>query len=118
MIKPRFKDNWNALESLIDSYGSSGINVFVYIAPIRGDVEIPYLPNEYDKFKLELTLLASKKGFNLMNYEDLVPAQFWGLKDSTNIDGSPELDFMHYQYGGHKILSDQIYKDLKLEELK
>ena len=118
MIKPRFKDNWNALESLIDSYVSSGINVFVYIAPIRGDVEIPYLPNEYDKFKLELTLLASKKGFNLMNYEDLVPAQFWGLKDSTNIDGSPELDFMHYQYGGHKILSDQIYKDLKLEELR
>ena len=118
MIKPRFKDNWNALEGLIDSYVSSGINVFVYVAPIRGDVEIPYLSDEYNEFKIELASLALEKGINYMNYEDLVPAQFWGLKDSTNIDGSPELDFMHYQYGGHKILSNQIYKDLKLRKLK
>lgn len=118
MIKPRFEDNWNALEQLIDLYNSSSINVYVYIAPIRGDVEIPYVLNEYDDFKQKLALLASEKDAYFMNYEDLVPAKFWGMKDSTSVSGLPELDFMHYQYDGHKILSNKIYEDLKLGEIK
>ena len=74
--------------------------------------------NEYDDFKQKLALLASEKDAYFMNYEDLVPAKFWGMKDSTSVSGLPELDFMHYQYDGHKILSNKIYEDLKLREIK
>ena len=118
MIKPRFVDNWSALEQLIDSNNASGINVYIYIAPIRGDVEAPYVLSEYNDFKQKISLLASEKKVYFMNYEDLVPAKFWGMKDSTGASGLAELDFMHYQYGGHKILSNKIYKDFELREVE
>lgn len=116
VIRPRYADNWSALEQLIESYSSSAIQVYLYVAPIRDDVEVPYVLDEYEKFKREVESLALRKNVVFKNFEAIVPANFWGEKDSTGIDGVPELDFMHYQYGGHKILSSAVYEMLKLSE--
>jgi len=29
----------------------------------------------------------------------------WGRKDATSANGTPELDFMHFQAGGHRLLA-------------
>jgi len=116
VIRPRYVDNWSALEQLIESYSSSGIQVYLYVAPIRDDVEVPYVLDEYEKFKREVESLALRKNVDFRNFETIVPAEFWGVKDSTALDGGPELDFMHYQYGGHKILSSAVYEMLQLRE--
>lgn len=113
IIRPRYADNWLALEQLIESYGSSDTKIYVYIAPIRDDVEVPYVLDEYEKFKRDVEGLALSKNVVFRNYEDIVPAEFWGLKDATGLDDAPELDFMHYQYGGHKILSSAVHDMLK-----
>ena len=114
IIRPRYADNLSALEQLLETYSSSETKVYVYIAPIRDDVEVPYVLAEYDRFKRDIEELAVAKNAVFKNFEDIVPPKFWGLKDATNTDGIPELDFMHYQYGGHKILSNAVYNILQL----
>lgn len=115
IIRPRYADNWAALEQLIESHGSRGTKVVLYIAPIRDDVEAPYVFEEYEKFKIDVETLAARKKAIFRNYEAIVPAVFWGVKDSTGLANAPELDFMHFQQGGHKILSSAIYDLLVLE---
>ena len=41
--------------------------------------------------------LASQYNIDLLNLENLVPPEDWGLKDSTDISGEAGLDFMHFQ---------------------
>ena len=115
IIWPRYADNWVALEQLIESHSARGTKVVLYIAPIRDDVEMPYVFEEYEKFKLDVETLAARKNAVFRNYEAIVPAMFWGVKDSTGLANTPELDFMHFQQGGHKILSSAVYDLLMLE---
>ena len=49
----------------------------------------------------------------VLDLESIVPSYFWGSKDSTSLDKEQELDFMHFQGGGHKLLADSIYLELK-----
>jgi hypothetical protein len=109
IIKPRFEKNWSALVEILKSASDSGIKVLVYVAPIRNDVDIPYVQQEYEDFKRGLDGLVASYGVSYLNLEDLVPPKFWGMKDSTDVDGAPELDFMHYQYGGHLMLADKLF---------
>lgn len=115
MIKPRFNNNWSALEEIVRITNQKDINLILYIAPIRNDVEIPYLESEYLEFKNKIENLSQKEGFYLKNYENLIPPEHWGLKDSTTVDGEPELDFMHFQEGGHIILAETIFEFLEGE---
>lgn len=115
MIPGRYKDNWAALQELLTVASRSGISVFVYVAPLRSDVEIPYDKTEYAQFKTDLEELASQHGATYSNLESLVPAKFWGRKDATGFGDGPELDFMHFQAGGHKILAarlDELVRDV------
>ena len=113
MIRPRFNNNWLALEEIVRVTNEEKINLFVYVAPIRNDVEIPYLESEYIEFKNRLEDFSGREGFYLQNYENLIAPEYWGLKDSTTVDGNPELDFMHFQEGGHIILSETIFDFLE-----
>lgn len=103
----------SALSSILQSAKKSNIKVILYISPIRSDVDIPYDEKEYKEFKEELLAISKKYNFNLENLEDLVPGKFWGYKDSTSVDGQPELDFMHFNSTGHTILADTLYSITK-----
>jgi hypothetical protein len=108
LIRAQYHDNLTALEAILDSAAKNHINVLVYIPPIRNDVEIPYVTSEYDQFKKDVTVLTAQYGATYANLENLVPAELWGSKDSTTVSGGAELDFMHFQAGGHKLLAAEL----------
>jgi hypothetical protein len=92
----------------------NNIKLMVYIPPIRNDAEQPYIQEEYQRFKRDLEDYSNAYGFSLHNYENIVPAEYWGLKKSTSLgEGKMELDFMHFQGVGHRLLADTIFSNLK-----
>jgi hypothetical protein len=114
MIPMRYKANFDALTYMLDKAKERNTKVLLYVPPIRNDAEIPYDAVEYKKFKMDLELLAKKySNVRFTNVENCVSNQYWGLKDATTIGGKPELDFMHFQYAGHKQLFEKIYPELK-----
>ena len=109
MILPRYEKNWRALEEILKQAKKSNIEVLLYVAPIRNDVDIPYVKEEYENFKNDLKNLSLKHKSNFLNLEDLISAEDWGLKDSTNVTSEAELDYMHFQESAHKELSNALY---------
>ena len=115
VIPGRYLMNMQALNEILITAQEKNIYIFLYIAPIRNDIHIPYDLVEYDNFKEEVRNIASRyNNVAFENLEDLVPAVFWGSKASTSIDVSAdEVDFMHFQAGGHKILAKTILDKLR-----
>lgn len=119
IIPAIYKRNLLFLEKLFIEAKSSEKNILVYIVPIRNDVNIPYDLNEYKKFKKTAFDLTTKYGAVFLNLENLVEGKYWGEKDSTGLSNNNELDFMHFQFQGHKILSNKLSKSIanaKFEE--
>lgn len=108
LILGRYIKNLAALENILSTAAEADIAVVMYVAPIRNDVEIPYLADEYQKFKSDARDLAEKYRAVLANLENLVPKEHWGHKDATSMDGEAELDFMHFQAGGHRLLAAEM----------
>lgn len=114
MILENYNNNLAALVSILDKAKAKNIQVLVYVPPIRHDVEIPYDATEYSNFKNQLMKIAtSDKDFHFVNLENVVPGQYWGVKSSTNNSGEKELDFMHFQYAGHKALAENLIPEIK-----
>lgn len=105
VIRSRYQDNISALEAILASATRQGIAVVLYVAPLRSDVETPYVNSEYKQFKTDVQVLADRFGATFANLEDILPAELWGTKDSTSSGAEQELDFMHFQAGGHKLLA-------------
>ena len=105
MIPQRYQDNFNALKFILSQCKIKDISTIVYIPPIRNDVEVPYDLNEYSVFKKQLEELVKSYNYTIfLNLENIVEGKYWGVKGSTNLNGKPELDFMHFQFEGHKQL--------------
>ena len=113
IIPGRYSINLDALKAVVQSANEQGIKVLLYIPPLRNDVKIPYDLDQYGKFKSEIQLLAQKNGAKFVNLEHLVPAELWGTKASTTLGDEPEIDFMHFQAGGHQLLANALYGELK-----
>lgn len=112
IIPGRYRDNIAALNAILDESRRRDIRVLVYVVPLRGGVKIPYEVKEYAAFKSEVELLAGNYGASFKNLEFLVPDDLWGTKASTGLTQGEELDFMHFRYGGHKLLAQQIYQSV------
>ena len=112
MIPGRYAKNRDALKAILDLAKQRGIAILVYIVPLRNDVKVPYNLEEYAAFKTEVEALAVRPGVRFANLEDLVPAELWGAKAATTIGGGEELDFMHFQAGGHRLLAEALLQEL------
>ena len=108
MIRGRYLDNMNAFEAILASASERGISVLVYIAPLRSDVESPYVDSEYNFFKKDVERLSNIYGAKFSNLENLVPPELWGSKEGTSLGNRLEIDFMHFQGGGHRYLAQKI----------
>lgn len=108
IIRSRYKKNLEAFSLILASSKAKGIQVIPYIVPIRNDVELPYLSDEYKSFKTETSKIAAVYGFSVLDFEDVVPAKFWGNKDATGTSSLPEIDFMHFQESGHVLLASKL----------
>lgn len=117
VIPSRYQANMDALQDLLQSAAAHGVRVLVYIAPIRDDVEIPYVADEYARFKADVERLAGASSGAFANLEGIVPGPLWGTKEATRLGGAPEYDFMHFQAGGHRLLADSLTAALDRDHL-
>jgi hypothetical protein len=110
MIAAPYRANFAALEAMLESSAGLGIEVLLYVAPLRPGIEPPYVPSEYTKFKSDLQALATRYHARFANLEELVPENLWGKKDSTTVGAEAEIDFMHFQAEGHRLLADHLFQ--------
>jgi len=113
IIPGRYVMNKMAMKAILKSSAERDIKVILYIAPLRNDVNVPYDLNEYDKFKVEIRSIADEFNIGFVNLEKLVPGEYWGTKGSTTTSGVQEIDFMHFQANGHKLLGDAVYSEIQ-----
>jgi hypothetical protein len=103
IIKPRYQKNILALEDLLASLRDANVPVVIYSAPVRQDYPLPYDGVEYSKWKEQIELLANSYSATYVNLDKLIPPQNWG----SNF--GPDIDFMHFQEAGHKIIAEELY---------
>lgn len=108
MIPARMELNYSALTELLQDAEKSNIQVLVYVPPIRHDVELPYEIDQYNEFKKNLRQTAIQYRATFADLDTIVPGKYWGLKNATNTSGKKELDYMHFQYQGHILLSQHL----------
>ena len=114
MIPARYDRNMLALHELLEHATGEGQEVLLYIPPIRTDVAPPYDAAEYAQFKASIEALAERReGVRFANLEGLIPGEYWGLKASTDGDGEPELDYMHFQFKGHQMLAEALKTEIE-----
>jgi hypothetical protein len=99
-----YKKNIQAFKDIIKFCELNNILPIFYIAPIRQDIEIPYVKEEYSQFKNDLKYIH-----NIYDLDTVVPAKYWGV---TNGDW---VDFMHFKGAGHKILAKELQNILLKE---
>jgi hypothetical protein len=113
MLPGSLEPNLAAVEAILDESRSASIECLIYVPPLRDDIETPYVEEEYESFKQEVERLAKEHGAMFANLEALVPAPLWGRKDSETLGGDAELDFMHFQAGGHRLLATAVGRILE-----
>ena len=114
MLPGNYSLNRQALEAILNQTRELGIQVLVYVVPLRNDVPTPYNAKEYSNFKTEMQALSISRGAYFVDLENLVPAEYWGTKTSTTGGSEQELDFMHFESAGHQLLSKALYSELQL----
>jgi len=111
MLPEKYADNMSALDLIIKDAKKNDIKIYLYVPPIRNDVVIPYDRKEYNAFKFQLQEIV-KNYPNTVYYKDfdnIIPGKYFGHKASTSLGkNTEELDFMHFQFIGHKILFDSL----------
>lgn len=112
-IKPIYDRNLSALDKTIDELVNKKIEIVMYVAPIRHDINLPYNANEYSSYKNNLKKKAQETLSYFYNLEKIVPGKFWGEKGGSTLGVKNEVDFMHFQEEGHKILAAEIIKILE-----
>ena len=112
MIPGNYLKNLNALNDLINFSKINEINIFIYTAPIRNDLKLPYVISEYTNFKNDLKKLSKELNVNYQNFESSIPNSLWGKKNSTSITKEDEVDFMHFRAEGHDLLANIIFDEL------
>jgi hypothetical protein len=109
VIASRVEGNMNALAELLDLCKKRGVEVLVYVAPTRWDVEPPYFLDKYEAWKPELKSLVEQHGAYYADLDKIVPDQYWGTVNE-------QVDFMHFQGPGHKILAERVCEEIAKHE--
>jgi hypothetical protein len=107
-IASTYDSNLAAYESMLRRARASGVRVIAYVSPLRSDAPRPYNASEYAAFKADVERIARSYQAVFLDLENLVPNRYWGSKDGTSMDGTPEIDFMHFQFDGHRLLATKL----------
>lgn len=106
VIPDRYALNMKCLDTLLERTASEGIDVLLYIIPLRQDVEGPYVQSDYEQFKGEVEELARRWNVGFADLDQLVPGHLWGEIKTTGAGIKvDEIDFVHFQEPGHRLLA-------------
>jgi hypothetical protein len=95
IIGARYDLNREFLELLASEAKTRGVKLLPYIIPLNPQAESPYVESEHRGFKQWLSALSQRAGLPLVDLEDAVPKEEWGL-----LRGEP--DFKHFTGAGHR----------------
>ena len=113
IIPAAYGQNMQALTDLLSSAKANGTRVILYIPPLRQDFKPPYDLAQYQQFKDSTKLMATQNGADWVDLDAIVPGKYWGTKAATRTGGDPELDFMHYQGEGHRLLAERMIGEVR-----
>jgi hypothetical protein len=116
MIASRYNKNLNALKLIIEEAQQNETKVMLIIPPLRQDIKYPYDKKEYEKFKLEIQVLANLNSISYVDIDNIIDGKYWGYSASTQLFKEKDYDFMHFQAAAHKIMADSL-KPYILKEL-
>ena len=112
IVPAAYEFNVEALEDIIDLRKSSRMPTMLYIPPLlhfATGKDIPYFRDEYLNFKNEMKDICNKENCSFFDLDSIIPDNKWGYKDSTNLQREKkEIDFMHFTYDGHQIISKKL----------
>jgi len=108
-IPLRYEKNLAALRALITAAAEANVKVIVYIPPLRWDTEPPYILEQYQACKADAQRAAKECGALFVDLDKTVPTEFWG-------DRYGDIDFMHFQVGGHKIMGEELAAAIRRAE--
>jgi hypothetical protein len=104
ILQSRYELNQEFLKMIADIAKENRVVPVYYLIPLNPLAENPYIPAQYDMFKLWLQSYCQKNKIPFANLEGVVPSQFWG-----EYLGQP--DFMHFRGEGHAITANAILKE-------
>ena len=107
-----YERNMKYLSNIVSTAKKNNIEVMIYIAPLLQDTNIPYIKEEYVKYKKDVKEVAELYEAKFFNFEEIVPNQAWGLKQSTQFNSKLEKDYMHFTETGHEILANKLIESL------
>ena len=90
-----------ALEEIFSLAHERGAHVFVYVTPVRHDVEPPYVMHQYEAWKSDLKTLVEAHGEMYEDLDTLLPGEDFAKK-------AGDLDFKHFNANGHAILGARV----------
>ena len=116
IVPNAYTKNINSLKRIISLRESENSLSIIYIPPIlhySSGKPIPYFKNEYEGFKFEISDICNSKYCKYFVLDSVIEDQLWGYKaQNTSFLKNEELDFMHFTYLGHKVMSKKLLKIL------
>ncbi len=91
----------------------NGIQVVVYLAPIRPIQPNPNLPAEVAKFRRDLPLLCSKYGVTCFDYTDAVEEKLWTNYPDNEAGVENQRDYAHFTGAAHRLIAEKLFGALE-----
>lgn len=117
MIPVVYEKNLMVLDLLAQVTEYDGVDMYIYIPPIRSDVATPYDPAEYTQFKDRIVNWAREhQHVAFADFDTRIGGEYWGFKKSTALKEDLEYDFMHFSYKGHQLLAESLQNFMSIQE--
>jgi hypothetical protein len=105
LIRERYDVNREFLGILAQAARERDVQLILYIVPFNPHADSPYIPEEYEAFKIWMREFCAKENIPLANLENVVPFEDWGT-----FLGGP--DFKHFKNEGHRKTAAAIEREL------
>ena len=102
-IPSRYQTNKEYLKLFLDEAKKLGVIPIIYIVPLNPQAENPYIPEEYESFKIWAKALCEEQHVPFDNLENVIPHEDWG-----EFMGGP--DFKHFRGEGHKRTAEELVR--------
>jgi hypothetical protein len=107
IIEQRYVASLQYVELLLRAAHDKRVAVFLYNAPLRAEVDNPYIAEQYRRFRDALARSAGRSNAVYEDYDDLIPRELWGSWYDTDFP-----DFSHFTARGHEILAERVKQDI------
>ena len=112
-----YAGNLELVQMLFQYVKDKGIDLIVYLTPLRQSKSSPYTAADCMKIDQDLARLTKQYGFPYFNYLTLEPDDVFtnldppseGAATSRKFHGEP--DYVHFVEQGHKILAERLFAD-------